>query len=417
MINDRYNTSSYIATWQCAALFGLLSLGSLYAGFGVLGGFLLFVALLAICAYGWGRLALYGVSAAMKAQSCHAYPGQDMDVHFTLKNEKCLPLLWLEWVQPYPANGCLTAPEDFVVCDVTHPEAQTPIEPVLCRRFSFIHWYATVTWTSVFHAQCRGVYHPQTIDLHTGDGFGLRVEKGTFPLDTSPVFVVYPKRVAVSTQVFFKNAWSASTGPHGTIEDVTVLRGIRDYQPNDSFKRINWRLAARGGGLSVNVYDRISPRSVYFFVDTATFAGVEEDNRAFEETLSVVGSVIAELFAKDMAVGLYLPAASEESAFCVELEQSSLSDCLLALALCDCDNPAARFSQQSIADLLASQSGNVYYVCYDGQKGRFSALFEEVGITRFSVISHCEPDLDTPTGIDTSDISLYTIRDFQRGEL
>lgn len=417
MINDRYKTSSYIATWQSAGIFLALSFGSLYFGFQILGGFFLFAALLAICAYGWGRLALSGVSVEMKAKTYHVYPGQDMAVDFTLKNNKCLPLLWLEWIQPYPPNGCLTAPEDFQVCDVTNPHAETPIDPVLCRRFSYIQWYATATWTSVFRAQCRGVYHPRSVDLHTGDGFGLRVEKGEFTLTTPPVFVVYPKRVAVTTQVFFKNAWSASTGPHGTIEDVTVLRGTRDYQPHDSFKRINWRLAARGGPLSVNVYDHIAPRSVYFFVDTATFAGVEEDNQAFEQTLSVVGSLIAELFAKDMTVGLYLPGASENGALSVTLEQSNLSDCLLALALCTCDDDHARFAQQSIAELLAGQAGSVYYVCHDGQKGRFSALFEEVGISRFSVISYCEPDPDAPTGLDTSEISLYTISDFQRGDL
>lgn len=417
MIHDHNRSVSCIATPYGAVLFLVLAFVSVYGGFGLLGGFLLFVALVSISAYGWGQVAVHGVKVTIQGQTHQVYPGQSVELHYTLKNEKCLPLLWLELVQPYPPNGCLQAPEEFQVCKMPVEQEENLLRWVLCKRFSFIKWYAALSWTSVFQAVHRGVYHPEYIDIYTGDGFGLTVRTAQKKLDNSPVFVVYPQRVAVSTAVFFKNIWSASTGSQGTVEDVSVLRSTRDYLPQDYFKRINWRLAARGGPLSVNVYQRIAPRAVYFFVDTATFAGISPDNQAFEHTLSVVGSLISELFAQGMAVALYLPGERESTAFCVDLEQTSAPDCLLALALCDCTNPKAQFSQQSVANLLAGQAGSIYYVCYDQKTGRFPSLFEEVGISRFSIISHQEQNQGQASAIDTSEISVYQVSDFQRGGL
>lgn len=411
MVNDHFKTTSYLATLQSAILFGVLSFASLYGGFEVLGGFLMFAALLSGWAYGWGKLSVSELTVALHAQSYRVYPGETVEMDFALSNGKSLPLLWLEWIQMAPPNQCLVPPEEFTLCQMTADTAEEGTVDVLCKGFSFIKWYATITWHSQFYAAHRGVYHPKSIIIHTGDGFGLGVKTRTCPLETPPVFVVYPKRVAVKTEVFFKNTWSASTGPQGTIEDVSVLRGIRPYQPHDSAKRINWRLMARGGEISVNVYDHIAPNLVCFFIDTATFAGVSEDNEAFEETLSVVASIIEELFAQGLSVGLYLSQTGQ--GLNVDVEQSNLQDCLLALALCDCNNPEACFGQQGIAALLSGQAGSIYYVCHNAKTGGFATLFEGVGISRFSVIGYEDPgQLD---GVNGAEIKVYQVSEFQKG--
>ncbi len=384
---------------------------SAYYGFTTLSGYLFFACVLSGVAYLWGHWSAHGIEVDIQSPSRHVYPGEDIVMTFTLENNKCLPLLWLEWMQSYPKNHCLDIPDDFEVAHITLPDVDATQVPVLCKGFSFIKWYASVTWTSTFRAARRGVYIPQTIDIQTGDGFGLSAEKITRTLPQPPVFVVYPQRVDVSTHAFFKNAWSATTGPQGIVEDVTVLRGTRDYAAHDSFKRINWRLEARGGGLQVNLYDTIAPRTVYFFLDTATFHGISEDNQAFEETLSVVGSLISELVTLDMSVELYLPTVSEKTALSAGVQGAN--DCLLALALADCDHPQAQFSQEALANLVSTQSGNIYYVCYDGQTAPFATLFEPVGIGNFTVVSHQEPS--DQSGALLSDVSVTLVSTFQKG--
>lgn len=414
-MNEQNKISSYFASPYFAGAMLFFAFVTAYFGNSILFGYLIFITLLSISAHLWGRFSSHGIAVDINAKSYRVYPDQDIEMEFTLKNDKLLPLMWLEWVQPYPPNHCLDVPEDFEVCDIKNPANGDVIGHVLGRRFSFIKWYSTMTWTSVFHASRRGVYIPQVVGTYTGDGFGLSVHKREFELPSPPVFVIYPKLVEVMTDSFFKNAWSASTGPHGVIEDVTVLKGIRDYERNDSFKRINWRIAARSDELYVNVYDTISPRSVYFFIDTATFCGVSDDNAEFEETLSVVGSLITELFSQDMSVAVYLPNMADGREHSVPLENTSADECLLALALCDCDDGEAQFSRQCMASLLASQSGNVYYICHDATSARFSSVLDDAGITRYSIISYAEPDGDTVQAIDTSEVSVRKVADFKKG--
>ncbi len=410
MQNDNFKISSYIASPISMVIFLVLCFVFAYAGAPFLSGYLFFMFLLSVASFLWGRFSEKGIEVNLKAESYHAYPEQEMEMQFTLENNKALPLVWLEWIQEYPKNNCLGIPDNFEVCDISNPNAEEIIDPVLCRRFSFIRWYETIEWTSIFQAKRRGVYLPKTIDIRTGDGFGLSVRKKQCQLSSPPVFFIYPKKISVSTDIFFKNAWSASTGPYGTIEDVTVLKGTREYLQNDSFKRINWRLAARSDDLSVNIYETIAPRSVYFFVDTASFCGVSPDNEEFEETLSVVASLIEELCVMGMTVGLYLPVSAEGEG---NLEGNTLSDCLLALAYADCEQADAHFSQESLLNLQSNQSGNIYYICYDGNASQCENVFTNVGISQYSIIAHglLEPE-DSEKRL--SDVPMHLISDFKK---
>ncbi|WP_317856331.1 DUF58 domain-containing protein [Chakrabartyella piscis] len=390
MNNENYKVSSYIASPIFMGIAFVLCCACAYGGYIVLSGYLFFLFLLSVITFLWGRFSEHGISVDIKADSYHAYPDQEIAMDFTLQNDKSLPLVWLEWIQEYPTNNCLSIPDDFEVCDVTNPQAEEVMKPMLCKRFSFIRWYETITWTSKFQAKQRGVYLPKQVEIHTGDGFGLCVRKKQFQLLNPPIFVIYPKRIPVATNIFFKNAWSATTGSQGIIEDVTVLRGTREYQEQDSFKRINWRLAARGDELRVNQYETIAPKSVYFFVDTASFFGVSQDNAEFEDTLSVVGSLIEELFAMGMSVGVYLPSGTDEEM--PYTESTNLSDCLLLLSYANCNLQDAKFNQERVANLYATQSGNIYYVCYDGNTTKADSLFDDVGIATYSVLAYKEPE-------------------------
>lgn len=388
MNNANYKISSYLASPIFIGVALGVTLLCAWAGFVIASGYALFLCLLAACAYLWGRCSADHLTADIKAPRHHVYPGQTVEMACTLQNDKALPLVWLEWVQPYPPHGCLCDCADFEVCDITNPQASDAqmIDPVLRKKFSFVRWYQCVNWTSRFYAARRGVYAPREVTLYTGDGFGLSARKTTLPLATPPVFVVYPARVAVGIEPFFNNAWSATTGPQGTLEDVTVLRGTREYQQSDSFKRMNWRLAARGGELTVNLYETIAPRSVYFLLDTATFAGSDAQSDAFEETLSVLGSLIEALFAADMQVGLYLTNSHAEDDTSTHLHHASVGDCLFALAQADCTEKTATFHPQSLLQLCANQSGNLYYICYDAAHSTAAPLLESVGIASFEMI-------------------------------
>ena len=74
------------------------------------------------------------------------------------------------------------------------------------------------------------------------------------------------------------------------MEDLTVIRSTRNYMTTDSLKHINWRLAARGLPLSVNVYEDILPKNVHFLLDGESFGGNVPHWEELEETLSILAS-------------------------------------------------------------------------------------------------------------------------------
>ena len=61
-----------------------------------------------------------------------------------------------------------------------------------------------------------------------------------------------------------------------------MLRGCREYQPGDSWKHINWRMAAREQGTPVNLYQTIQPRGLRFLLDGESFCGLSQDWRELE---------------------------------------------------------------------------------------------------------------------------------------
>ncbi len=370
----------------------VLTLISAYFGFVTLTAYLLFLFLLTFGGWRWMKLSTRGLSASIQSQSCRTYPGQEISMEFTLENQKNLPLTWLKWTQPAPPNGCLETPSDFEWKDIFDLSTGYAHAPILQKGFYSLEGQATLRWTSAFQAVRRGVYRPQWVELYTGDGYGFGAKKHRIDLPSPPTFVVYPKYVPVVTQPFFKSLWSATSGPQGTIEDVTLLRSTREYVTGDSFKRINWRLAAREGALSVNQYQTIAPRSVYFFIDTTTFFNCSDDNEEFEDTLSVIGSLVTELFAQGMSVALYFPTQGGQDNLSVPLSRSSPEECLLALAQATCDDHQGQFSSHHLAKLLSAQSGSVYYVCHDLSQTEAPRLFEDMGLSRYSVLCHRLPE-------------------------
>jgi len=79
-----------------------LSLLANWAGLGSLGAFLFFLFLLGLAARVWGLAALRGVSAGVAAERALLSVGEEIALHYTVKNEKLLPLIWLELWQSVP---------------------------------------------------------------------------------------------------------------------------------------------------------------------------------------------------------------------------------------------------------------------------------------------------------------------------
>jgi uncharacterized protein (DUF58 family) len=150
----------------------------------------------------------------------------------------------------------------------------------------------------------RGYYTFGPLVTLGGDLLGAASYEHRFQKDD--FVIVYPKIVALRELGF------PSQSPFGTLpsrerlfEDPTRIRGVRDYQPGDSLRRIDWKTSARVGSLQVR---RFEPAIA---LETAIFLNLNRAEyphahwrQATELGIVVAASVAAHLVEKRQAVGL-----------------------------------------------------------------------------------------------------------------
>ena len=88
------------------------------------------------------------------------------------------------------------------------------------------------------------------------------------------------------------------------IEDPFEFRGIREYQPYDSMKSINWKATAKTGELRVNMRDFTSQKVVRIFLNLED-TGIIKRTEACEAAIKVAAGLVKNFTSEDMEFALY----------------------------------------------------------------------------------------------------------------
>lgn len=304
----------------------------------------------------WGMYALHDLTVQVETKSTVLSVGRSAVVSYHIENNKLLPLVWLEICQEAPKNGCMEPDESMTLRRFSEEEEKVSgRKEAYMRRFAFLMGHSELTWECTWTGRKRGVYRPTDLILRSGDGFGLTQSVCEAEGLKDRVFVVWPKIVPVRTSLLLKNLWSGRTGRSGWTEDITVLRDEREYQEGDSWKRIDWRTAARTDELYTKHYELIRPQSVLIAVESSSFQDPEE-------ALSIAASLICGLSDQGIAAGLALPATKEKEAVLIRPDDpaGSPADCLFELADHDVETAAEDgFSIRAIAS-AADEAGQIW---------------------------------------------------------
>lgn len=258
--------------------------------------------LISFTAWFWGRMALKGLETELTGTSLRVFPGETVQFMVTLANQKWLPLFWAE---------------------VRFPAQEQKIFPLSSVRTNWILPWQKVTSAQLRTAERRGIWHMNHLEVITGDGLGLSVRQDAFSPENPLLFVVYPKLVPVRTDILPLQAAMPEADSRGCLEDVSLLRGSRDYAPGDPVKRLNWRILARSGKMEVNLYEHVSPREISFLLDLESFGEYRtyesgSDARiinqitalhsgALEDMISLAASLIFVLAERGCRLRLILP--------------------------------------------------------------------------------------------------------------
>ncbi|HIR44746.1 MAG TPA: DUF58 domain-containing protein [Candidatus Ventrisoma faecale] len=373
-----------------------LALAANYFRLFLVSAFLIVVFLLALSSYVWSR----GICRKLEAEvmmpvtACHA--GDRVTVRIRVKNRSIFPMVWLDVILPVGERELVRIDENRA-CDQF--EIQGGLEPVygIRQRFVWLLWQQEITWEQEVTAVRRGIWSLPGVGLQAGDGFGLSATEDWKAFEVPVRLVIAPRLEQRDVSPFLKVSQEAIAGNRGQMEDITILKSSRPYQPGDPVKRINWRMLARSGQVLVNQYEQVMPGCTAFVLDLDTFhyirkqkddCGTVTEEAVFEEDslermLSRVASCMWELSGRGIQTALILPAYGKaEAFFCIpgrdDEREQTLKEAMEGLAALSYRGETVKFPYEDFWH-FAHRVGN-FCICTRTDEGTsLEELAEELG--------------------------------------
>ena len=393
-----------------AGAFGAVWLGARAAAL-----FLLILFLLEGISWLWSRGALRRAALSIPEEqpSCHA--GEWLRLTLCLHNRSFFPVIWLEAVLPMGKKALLSrnADEPGEVCEI---ETLGP-RAVFRERFVWLLWQQELRCEEALYAAKRGVVPLERVLLSAGDGFGLAACRRWAKLEAPRTLVIYPALLPVDLTIFERLISEAQAGKRGQTEDPTLLRSVRDYQPGDPARKLNWRALAMSGRMQINQYEQYTPGCMLFVLDLQSYRLIQEtdssDGRtirritvreaALERMISLIASLLTGLSARGMRFALLLPGYGGREALRAEpgCGDAALARVLYALAEIDYAGESAAFDPEVI--LHESHSGRLFFCAFSEAETTLAMHAAELGRGRVRFIVSTSAETPGEAGVLTAD--------------
>ena len=161
-----------------------------------------------------------------------------------------------------------------------------------------------VTRVLRFTAGRRGYYTIAEADLVASDLFLTAQYPATADIGHSSLYV-YPKPFSHPE---FRQSLKQLSGQVLTkrhlLEDPFEYRGIREYQPRDDLKSINWKATARTGEFKVNQKNYTAEKSVRIFINLED-TGILKKEDCVEASLQIATALLLLFLEQGMQVAVY----------------------------------------------------------------------------------------------------------------
>ncbi len=248
----------------------------------------------------WARYALRRVAYQRNVPEDHAFAGEIVGVTLRVTNRKPLPLPWIEIHEQFP--------EMLIAADETVADADF-------HRSGGLN--ASLTWRTSIGAhervsrdvelQCpaRGVYELGPAVLRAGDAFGLYADERAETRRTR--VIVYPRIVDLPDLALpSRRPFGERRGALRVFEDPSRIAGVRDYNPGDERRRIDWNATARLGKLQSRTYEPTSSLHLYLALNTQTLTPAWAGYVAhlLERSIEVAASIARDAYDSRYAIGL-----------------------------------------------------------------------------------------------------------------
>lgn len=225
----------------------------------------------------------------------------------------------------------------------------------------------------------RGYYSIKTMDLVTSDLFMTDQFVATQSVNTS--LYVYPSMFQSKEfqQTLMQLNGEVLTKRH-LLEDPFEYRGIREYEPTDELKSINWKATAKTGEMKVNQKNYTALHAVRIFINTED-SGILKKEDAVESSLQIAAGLGAFFLKQGIRVSCYCNGIDCMNGLPVSVEASAakgqMETMLRALARVATDKPVADFTQHFASRLLMEHNGTYTFFVSPNHYADFCSLIEQ----------------------------------------
>ena len=246
--------------------------------------FYLLYALVGIYVLGrlWARRSL----AAVDLSRCHerrVFWGERFDVQVDVRNRGLLPVLWMRLADTIPAEMAIGGTFRHVLSLL--PREQVRLTYNLTGRR-------------------RGYYALGPMSTEGGDLLGSTSYQNQY--SDGDFVIVYPKIIPLrSLDIPSQSPFGILPSRQRLFEDPTRIRGVRDYQPGDSLRRMDWKTSARVGSLQVRRFEPAIAleTAIFLNLDGADYIATER-RLATELGIIIAASISVHLVEKRQAISL-----------------------------------------------------------------------------------------------------------------
>ena len=202
--------------------------------------------LLIVIGYFWTRDTLNSITVTRGAREFRQQAGQVFNEQFLVQNSGRTPKLWVEIIDE---SGLGKA-----------------------HGSRFISWLKGRTrWSYATHTLLvkRGVYVLGPTRVVAGDPFGLFYREMLIPGKDKIMVLPYYETISrfTSPAGYLPGGKALRTR---SVEVTPYAAGVREYQPGDPLRRIDWKSSARQDKLMVKEFDQDPETNVWIFLDASS---------------------------------------------------------------------------------------------------------------------------------------------------
>jgi uncharacterized protein (DUF58 family) len=302
---DLEKDSQFSEAWMILGI--VLTLGGLLLNIPVMLAVALILFVVAAAGWLWNELTLFGLHYQRHFSERRAFLGETIELTLEVRNQKFLPLTWLQITDVFPAS----LPMD---------QGQVVVNPATNQGEYLTFWmpgaFQRLKRHFTFHCTERGYHAFGPITIRTGDGFGLFSRRAK--RNNREHLIVYPRIYSVAEmRLPAKNPFGDRRAEQRIFEDPMRTRGIREWQPNDGLRRVHWKATARHQQMLSRIYEPSEDPQILIFLNVSTmrrsWQGIIPE--LVERAISVAGSLAAMCVEMRLPVGLitngFLPGSDQ----------------------------------------------------------------------------------------------------------